>query len=199
MKEQVYNPYLPSYEYIPDGEPYVFGDRLYVFGSHDRFNGTNYCQNNYVGWSAPIDDLSDWRYEGEIYNKNQDPNRKGDWNLYAPDVAVGPDGRYYLYYSAANSSIMSVAVCDTPVGHYEYYGDIVDKRGHVVGTGKEDYVQFDPGVFVDDDGRIYLYSGFNPPVAKKMFGHLTVGSYVMELEKDMKTILFVYLLPLERL
>ena len=36
---QVFNPYLPNYEYIPDGEPHVFGDRLYVFGSHDRFNG----------------------------------------------------------------------------------------------------------------------------------------------------------------
>ena len=39
MKKQVYNPYLPSWEYIPDGEPYVFGDRVYVFGSHDRYNG----------------------------------------------------------------------------------------------------------------------------------------------------------------
>lgn len=27
MKQQVFNPYLPSWEYIPDGEPYVFGDR----------------------------------------------------------------------------------------------------------------------------------------------------------------------------
>ena len=83
IKKQIYNPYLHSYEYIPDGEPYVFGDRLYVFGSHDRFNGMNYCQNNYVCWSAPIDDLSDWRFHGEIYNKNQDTNKKVDWNLYA--------------------------------------------------------------------------------------------------------------------
>ena len=37
MKRQVYNPYLPAWEYIPDGEPRVFGDRLYIFGSHDRF------------------------------------------------------------------------------------------------------------------------------------------------------------------
>ena len=39
MKQQVFNPYLPSWEYVPDGEPHVFGDRLYIFGSHDRFNG----------------------------------------------------------------------------------------------------------------------------------------------------------------
>ena len=33
------NPYLPSWEYIPDGEPYVFGDRGYIYGSHDFYNG----------------------------------------------------------------------------------------------------------------------------------------------------------------
>ena len=35
MKKQAFNPYLPSWEYIPDGEPYVFGDRVYIYGSHD--------------------------------------------------------------------------------------------------------------------------------------------------------------------
>lgn len=38
-KTPAFNPYLPSWEYIPDGEPYVFGDRVYVYGSHDFFNG----------------------------------------------------------------------------------------------------------------------------------------------------------------
>lgn len=37
MKKQVFNPYLPSYEYVPDGEPYVFGDRLYGEGSMDFY------------------------------------------------------------------------------------------------------------------------------------------------------------------
>lgn len=45
MKKQGFNPYLPSWEYIPDGEPYVFGNRVYVYGSHDRFNGYSYCLN----------------------------------------------------------------------------------------------------------------------------------------------------------
>ena len=36
--KQVFNPYLPAGEYIPDGEPHVFGNRVYVYGSHDRFN-----------------------------------------------------------------------------------------------------------------------------------------------------------------
>ena len=59
MKQQVFNPYLPSYEYIPDGEPRIFDGRLYVFGSHDRLGGTTYCENDYVTWSAPLSDLSD--------------------------------------------------------------------------------------------------------------------------------------------
>jgi len=36
--KQAFNPFLPSYEYIPDGEPYIFDDRVYIYGSHDRFN-----------------------------------------------------------------------------------------------------------------------------------------------------------------
>jgi hypothetical protein len=35
-KKQAMNPYLPLWEYVPDGEPRVFGDRLYVYGSHER-------------------------------------------------------------------------------------------------------------------------------------------------------------------
>lgn len=29
-RKEAFNPYLPSWEYVPDGEPYVFGDRVYV-------------------------------------------------------------------------------------------------------------------------------------------------------------------------
>ena len=46
--KQVFNPYLPSYEYIPDGEPHVFGDRVYVYGSHDRFRVAAFFLNDYV-------------------------------------------------------------------------------------------------------------------------------------------------------
>lgn len=190
MKKQVFNPYLPSYEYIPDGEPYVFGDRLYVYGSHDRFGGTKYCENDYVCWSAPINDLSDWRYEGVIYRKSSHPEDEVHKRtcLYAPDVVQGADGRYYLYYSMSDSSIMSVAVCDTPAGEYQYYGDIRDKDGTIVGNRAGDFHQFDPSIFIDDDGRIYLYSGFAPGKAEDEAGRRFVGCHVSELEQDMLTI-----------
>lgn len=66
-RRQAFNPYLPSWEYIPDGEPYIFGDRVYIYGSHDLYNGYVFCMGDYVCWSVPVDNLGDWRYEGVIY------------------------------------------------------------------------------------------------------------------------------------
>ena len=48
MKHQAFNPYLPDWEYVPDGEPHVFEGRVYVYGSHDRFGAPIFCVNDYV-------------------------------------------------------------------------------------------------------------------------------------------------------
>ena len=61
MKKQVFNPYLPLSTYIPDGEPHVFDGRVYVYGSHDQAGGKDFCLLDYECWSAPVDDLGDWR------------------------------------------------------------------------------------------------------------------------------------------
>ncbi|GFR38761.1 hypothetical protein PRECH8_20570 [Insulibacter thermoxylanivorax] len=160
MKKQGFNPYLPSWEYIPDAEPYVFGDRVYIYGSHDRFNGHAFCLNDYVCWSAPVDNLADWRYEGVIYRKTDDPlNPDGRMCLYAPDVTVGPDGRYYLYYVLDKVPVVSVAVSDTPAGKFEFYGYVRYPDGTRLGEREGDQPQFDPGVLTEGD-RTYLYTGF---------------------------------------
>ncbi len=192
MNKQVFNPYLPSWEYIPDGEPHVFRNRVYVYGSHDRFDAPIFCVNDYVCWSAPVDDLSDWRYEGVIFRKNQDPkNKLGLRLLFAPDVCRGPDGRYYLYYAFDFMGIMGVAVCDTPAGKYEFLGHVHYKDGTVWGRRKGDQFPFDPGVLADDDGRIWLYSGFYTPTPAIVTGGKKLkndGGTVVELEQDMVTI-----------
>ena len=192
MKQQAFNPYLPSWEYIPDGEPRVFGDRVYVYGSHDRFNAPIFCVNDYVCWSAPVDDLSDWRYEGVIYKKNQDPkNKLGLRLLFAPDVVRGVDGRYYLYYAFDVMGITGVAVCDTPAGEYQFLGHVHYPDGTVWGRRAGDQFPFDPGVLVDDDGRVWLYSGFYTPTPAVVTGFKQLrndGGVVMELEQDMVTI-----------
>lgn len=183
MKKQSYNPYLPSWEYIPDGEPYVFGDRVYVYGSHDLYNGHVFCLGDYVCWSAPVDNLADWRYEGVIYPKITDPlNKNGKMCLYAPDVTVGPDGRYYLYYVLDHVSIVSVAVCDTPAGQYEFYGYVHYEDGTRLGEKEGDEPQFDPGVLTEGD-ITYLYTGFCSRGDKSRHGAMATA-----LASDMLTI-----------
>ena len=195
MKKQVLNPYLPSFEYVADGEPHVFGNRLYIFGSHDSFGGKTFCEKDYVCWSAPVDDLSDWKYEGVIYRKNQDPaNKKGKMRMFAPDVCQGNDGRYYLYYGMSFLPSISVAVCDEPAGRYEFLGYVKHPDGTRYGCKKGDFFPFDPGV-MNDNGRIWLYSGFSPDVWYLRLGIDLIspvkgakGNQVLELEDDMLTL-----------
>ena len=166
MRKNSFNPILPLDEYIPDGEPHVFGDRIYLFGSHDKEGGERYCaEENYVGWSAPLSDPADWRFEGEIYSAKQDPDYDpaGTNDLYAPDVVRGNDGRYYLYYNfvssgsgASGHDSVHVAVCDTPTGRYEYYGFVRNPDGSV----HNKYLMGDPAV-LNDEGVIRLYAGWS--------------------------------------
>lgn len=108
------NPYLPMWERIPDAEPRIFPDpdtgeeRVYVYGSHDASDVTRYCGYDYIVWSAPLSDMSDWRYEGQAFHRDWLAgviNEKGEphvvhpsESLYAPDVVYNPvTKKYYLY------------------------------------------------------------------------------------------------------
>jgi len=162
MKKQVFNPFLPLSEYIPDGEPHVFGDRVYLYGSHDKAGSDRFCVQDYTVWSAPVNDLSDWTCHGVTYRKDQDARAK-DGKLpdyYAPDCVQGNDGRYYLYYVAMGPNVknfgpMSVAVSDSPAGPFEYLGDIRNPDGTVLMR----YLNNDPAV-INDNGKIYMYYGW---------------------------------------
>lgn len=165
MKQGV-NPILPLHEYIPDGEPHIFGERIYLFGSHDKEGGLRYCaEDNYVVWSAPLSDPADWRCENVIFESSQDPSYTAGehLDLYAPDVVQGNDGRYYLYYNpvstAAGASAhdaIHVAVCDAPAGKYEYLGAVRNPDGTVYCP----YLDGDPAV-INDAGVIRLYFGWS--------------------------------------
>ena len=169
MKNQVFNPYLPLNEYVPDGEPHLFDGRVYIYGSHDVANGNKYCEGHYVTWSAPENDLTDWRYEGIIYRRDQDPSNADDkMQLWAPDVTRGPDGRYYLYYCFSFYPEIGVAVSDSPAGPFEFYGHVKYPAQIEGGKTLQEFMPFDPAVLTDDDGRVYLYYGFAPAGEKKM-------------------------------
>ena len=156
------NPHLPLWEYIPDAEPYVFEDpdnpgkyRLYVYGSHDTLK-TAYCGTDLVVWSAPVEDLSDWRCDGVIFESVV--NGTADV-LYAPDVALVEENGKKTYYLYPNNQSWgrTTMVCksDRPDGPFE----VVNwKEGSTTET--EGVLGFDPAVFVDDDGSVYGYWGF---------------------------------------
>lgn len=165
------NPYLPGWEYIPDGEPRVFGDRVYVYGSHDNANSTKFCDTKLRVWSAPLNDLENWRDEGDAFHSKADDEGKDDLpytdnDLYAPDV-VEKGGKYYLYYYVVGAA-GGVAVSDSPAGPFKYLSRYANGNNQ----------QFpDPGVLVDTDGSVYMYYGFQ-------------GSYMCQMNpNDMYTIL----------
>lgn len=166
------NPYLPLWEYIPDGEPYIFEDpdnpgkmRVYVYGSHDSMI-TDYCGRELVLWSASVDSLSHWRYDGIIFESKKDANgkwlhdnRQGDV-LFAPDVVETKDAdgkkTYYLYPNNQGGGRQGmVAKSDRPDGLF-----VVCNWSKTSPQETEGVLRFDPAVFVDDDGRVYGYWGF---------------------------------------
>lgn len=191
-RPQAFNPVLPGWEYVPDAEPRVFAGRLHLYGSHDRFDGEDFCLNDYVGWSAPVDDLTDWCSDGVIYRAAQDPlNTDGQQHLFAPDAVQGPDGRYYLFYCLSRTSAVGVAVCDTPDGAFQFYGHVHHPNGALLGMTPGDPFCFDPGVLTDQ-GRIWLYVGFAASGMMRQImqktGLLCDGGYCLELEPDMLTV-----------
>lgn len=163
---------MPLWEHIPDGEAYVFEDpdqpgkyRVYVYGSHDNLI-TEYCGRDQVVWSASVDSLNNWRYDGVILVV--DKNAKGDSFdaagtadvLYAPDVTLVTDSTgkktYYLFPNDQTGGRNGlIAKSGRPDGSFEVCNWNAENPYQVDGV-----LQFDPAVFVDDDGRVYGYWGF---------------------------------------
>ncbi len=174
------NPYLPLWEHIPDGEPYVFEDpdnpgkhRVYIYGSHDS-SRTSYCGRELVVWSASPDSLDRWRYDGVIFDSRTDSqgrllNEDGSGDvLFAPDVAVrvSADGckEYFLYpNNQAWGRTSMVAHSSRPDGPFEVINWSEENPSRTIGI-----IGFDPAVFVDDDGRVYGYWGFKRSYAAEL-------------------------------
>lgn len=97
MKGQAYNPFLPLDVYIPDGEPHIFGDRIYLFGSHDKEGGDTFCMLDYEFWSAPIYDLSDWSSKGINYSAKQDALNYQVENKQELSIRFFGKGKFDLY------------------------------------------------------------------------------------------------------
>lgn len=155
------NPFLPGYEYIPDGEPRVFGDRLYLYGSHDKAGSERFCDHILKVWSAPLNDLNTWTDHGIMLSTRDVDGHKRDYTLsdyefYAP-ACVELNGKYY-YFAQVVGAPCVVAVSDTPSGPFKIISKINAPAGSPADFGGWGQY-FDPGVLVDDDGKVYLYWG----------------------------------------
>ncbi len=178
------NPYLPLWEHLPDGEPRVFEDpdnpgkyRAYIIGSHDVKN-TEYCGPDIRMWSAPAEDLSQWRDEGPIFTHYVD----GQWDtMFAPDLVEVKDKKtgkktYYLYpHSRGYRRVPMVCKGDRPNGPFTPVNLTEDQRQCVPGS----MIDFDPSVFVEnitdkkdkdyDKGfRAYVFYGFQHSTAAEL-------------------------------
>lgn len=147
------NPYLPLWEHLPDGEPRVFEDpdnpgkyRAYIIGSHDlRFK--SYCGPDIRIWSAPVEDLSDWRDEGPVFTYRINEQ----WDvMYAPDLVEvrRKDGtkEYYLYpHSRGQNREAMVAKGSRPDGPFTPVNMTDDGMSTVPGS----IMGFDPSVYIE--------------------------------------------------
>ena len=175
------NPYLPLWEHLPDGEPRVFEDpdnpgkmRAYIIGSHDvKF--TEYCGNDIRIWSAPVEDLTDWRDEGPVFSHYVN----GKWDtMFAPDLVEVKDkttGKktYWLYpHSRGWRRVAMVCKGDRPDGPFTPVNLNADGTACVDGS----LIDFDPSVFVENISnkkdpdyargfRAYVFYGFRHSTA----------------------------------
>lgn len=177
------NPYLPLWEHVPDGEPRVFEDpdnpgkyRTYIIGSHDTsFN--KYCGSDIRMWSAPIDDLTNWRDEGAIFSYNVN----NQWDImFAPDLVEvkQKDGSkiYYLYpHSRGHNRVRMVCKGTRPDGPFTPIN--LNETGTEVLPGS--ILDFDPSVYIENINdpkdpdyaigfRAYGYWGFQHSSAAQL-------------------------------
>ncbi len=178
------NPYLPLWEHVPDGEPRVFDDpdnpgkqRAYIIGSHDT-HYTQYCGNDVRMWSAPVENLTQWRDEGPIFSWYVN----GQWDtMYAPDLVETVDkttGKktYWLYpHSRGWGRTPMVCKGDRPNGPFKPVNITEDGARCLPGS----LIDFDPSVFVEnitnkkdpdfDKGyRAYVFYGFQHSTAVEL-------------------------------
>ena len=173
------NPLLPPTWglYIADGEPHVFDGRMYIYGSRDNPFGINrngvfnFCSEDYhviysddllhwtdAGVAISIDDFPEelqyspaTREELERAAESGEPIKRPKLEfLWAPDLFKSPrEEKYYLTFCAAEPRHQFfIAESMSPAGPFENVREITYRGKRIP--------NIDPGVLVDDDGRVYL-------------------------------------------
>ena len=144
-------------QFSADPSARVFGDKVYVFPSHDIpvVKGQRerwFCMEDYHAFSSS--NLTDWTDHGVIITQNKVPWVKpNSYSMWAPDC-IERNGKYYFYFPTAAKDTttygrgftIGVAVADRPEGPY------TPEATPIIGVHG-----IDPNVFIDKDGQAYLY------------------------------------------
>lgn len=147
------NPYLPLWEHLPDGEPRVFMDpdnpgkyRVYIIGSHDT-SFDRYCGADIRMWSAPVENLTDWRDEGPVFTYRVG----GEWDImYAPDLVEVPakdGGREYYLYPHSRGHRREAMVCRGSRPDGPFVPVNLNEEGDAVTEGS--VLGFDPSIYIE--------------------------------------------------
>lgn len=160
--------------YTADPAAMVIEDTVYLYTTHDEqsIDGKDYRMYDYRLWVS--DDMQHWENKGAVLRYSDFEWARGDaktGNAYAHHVIHQKDesgtSRYYFYATLEGGQTngefgfaIGVAVSDSPEGPF------TDPRGMPL-ILLEDTAEYkdhswrniDPAVFVDNDGRAYLYWG----------------------------------------
>lgn len=170
-------------QFSADPSARVFGDRVYVYPSHDILAPEEatrkdwFCMEDYHVFSS--ENLTDWTDHGIIVQQNKVPwVLPNSYSMWAPDC-IERNGKYYFYFPSTSKDTLGtrrgftigVAVADTPTGPFlPQTNPIKGVRG------------IDPNVFIDKDGQAYLYWSQG-----NIFG-AKLKENMLELDSEVKTL-----------
>jgi len=142
------NPIIPRMG-VCDPHMHVFNDRVWLHSSHDAMPGSeDFCTKDWQIWSSQ--DCIEWQLEGVVHP--EDTFMGPSSVCWAVDCAER-NGKYYYYFSNGNTQT-GVAVSDSPAGPF------VDALGRPLLDGTLTTTrEYDPAVFIDNDGEYYLVFG----------------------------------------
>lgn len=151
--------------YTADPAARVFGDRIYLYTSHDEPGAKYFDMFDWRLFSTS--DLATWQDHGSIFRLEGFSWAKQ--YAWAPD-AVHANGKYYLFLPTDRARI-GVAVGDSPSGPFRdaIGAPLLDKET-MPELGPE---PIDPNVLLDDDGSAWMYLGCRQLKVVKLAASLT--------------------------
>jgi hypothetical protein len=148
--------------YTADPAPYVHGDTVYLYTTHDEDNADGFMMYDWLLHTST--DMVNWTSHGAVASLGDikwSSKTNGAW----AEQVIERDGKWFMYVPIHGNGI-SVLVADNP------YGPFKEPLNKALVWQREHWNDIDPTVWIDDDGQAYMYWG-NPDL------------YMIKLNKDM--------------